>query len=122
MAAFSEGRWAEACDFYDRSETVFREHGVGAAFEINLARLYSLLALYYRGQFDDLNRRAALLYQEARERGDFLATMYAGLVKLYGPALRRRSRGRSPRPGAKSASTVPNKAWSCCGTTFASGR
>jgi serine/threonine protein kinase len=85
MAAFSEGRWAEACDLYDRSETLFREHGVGAAFEINLARLYSLLALYYRGQIDDLNRRAALLYQEARERGDFLATLYVGLVKLYGP-------------------------------------
>jgi hypothetical protein len=85
MAAFSEGRWTEACDFYDRSESVFREHGVGAAFEINLARLYSLLSIYYRGQLDEVNRRAALLYQEARDRGDFLATLYAGLVKLYGP-------------------------------------
>ena len=85
MAAFSEGRWADACDLYDRSESLFREHGVGAAFEINLARLYSLIALYYRGQLPDMSRRAALLYQEARERDDFLATMYAGLLKLYAP-------------------------------------
>ncbi|HTU19744.1 MAG TPA: AAA family ATPase [Gemmataceae bacterium] len=85
MAAFSEGRWADACDLYDRSESLFREHGVGAAFEISLARLYSLIALYYRGQLHDMSRRAALLYQEARERDDFLATMYAGLLKLYAP-------------------------------------
>jgi hypothetical protein len=85
MAAFSEGRWADACDLYDQSEAVCREHGVGVAFEINLARLYSLIALYYRGEISQIRRRATLLYQEARERGDFLTTMLAGLVKLYGP-------------------------------------
>jgi hypothetical protein len=85
MAAFSAGRWSDACDLFDQSEAVFREHGVGAAFEINLARLYSLLALYYRGEIDAIGRRAALLYQEARERDDFLTVMLVGLVKLYGP-------------------------------------
>jgi eukaryotic-like serine/threonine-protein kinase len=85
MAAFSEGRWTAACELYDRSELVFREHGVGAAFEINLSRLYSLLALYYRGQIGDMGRRAARMYQEARERGDFLAMLFAGLIKLYAP-------------------------------------
>src|SRR5262249_24705468 len=85
MAAFSEGRWADACELYDQSESVFREQGVGVAFEINLARLYSLFALYYRGEIQPLRCRAALLYQEARQRGDFLTMMLAGLVKLYGP-------------------------------------
>jgi hypothetical protein len=85
MAAFSEGRWADACDLYDQCEAVCREHGVGVAFEINLARLYSLVALYYRGEIGQIRRRAALLYQEARDRGDSLTTMLAGLVKLYGP-------------------------------------
>lgn len=85
MAAFSDGRWADACELYDQSEAVFREHGVGVAFEINLTRLYSLFALYYRGEIPEIRRRAALLYREARERGDFLTTMLAGLVKLYGP-------------------------------------
>jgi serine/threonine protein kinase len=85
MAAFSAGRWAEACALYDQSEAIFREHGIGAAFEINLARLYSLLALYYRGEIGEISRRGALLYQEARERDDFLTVMLAGLVKLYGP-------------------------------------
>jgi hypothetical protein len=85
MASFSVGSWAEACDLFDQSEAVFREHGVGAAFEINLARLYSLLALYYRGEIDAISHRAALLYQEGRERDDFLMVMLAGLVKLYGP-------------------------------------
>lgn len=85
MAAFSAGRWAEACALYDQSEAIFREHSLGAAFEINLARLYSLLALYYRGEIGEISRRAALLYQEARDRDDFLTAMMAGLVKLYGP-------------------------------------
>ena len=85
MIAFSAGRWADACALYDQSETIFREQSVGAAFEINLARLYSLLALYYRGEISEIGRRAALLYQEARERDDFLTSMLAGLIKLYGP-------------------------------------
>jgi eukaryotic-like serine/threonine-protein kinase len=85
MAAFSEGHWSDACALYERSEEVFREHGVGAVFENNLARLYSLFCRYYRGEIDEIAWRAALLYQEARERGDFLSTMFAGLVKLYGP-------------------------------------
>jgi hypothetical protein len=85
MAAFSDGRWADACNLYDQSEAVFREHGVGVAFEINLARLYSLFALYYRGEIPEIRRRGSLLYREAHERGDFLTTMLAGLVKLYGP-------------------------------------
>ncbi len=85
MAAFSEGRWADACALYDQAEAVCREHGVGVAFEINLARLYSLVALYYRGEIRQIRARAALLYQEARERGDFLTTMLAGLIKLYSP-------------------------------------
>jgi serine/threonine protein kinase len=85
MAAFSEGRWADACDLYDQSEAVCREHGVGVAFEINLARLYSLIAHYYRGDIPQVRQRAALLYQEARDRDDFLTTMLAGLIKLYGP-------------------------------------
>jgi hypothetical protein len=85
MAAFSDGRWADACGLYDQAEAVCRGYGVGVAFEINLARLYSLFALYYRGEIPEIRRRAALLYREARERGDFLTTMLAGLVKLYGP-------------------------------------
>ncbi|HZU39347.1 MAG TPA: protein kinase [Gemmataceae bacterium] len=85
MAAFSDGRWADACDLYSQAEAIFREHAVGVAFEINLARLYSLFALYYRGEIPEIGRRAAQLYREARERGDFLATMLAGLIKLYAP-------------------------------------
>jgi tetratricopeptide (TPR) repeat protein len=85
MVAFSDGRWADACELYDQSEAIFREHGVGVAFEINLARLYSLFALYYRGEISEIRRRAVRLYREALERGDFLTTMLAGLIKLYGP-------------------------------------
>src|SRR5262249_34295552 len=77
--------WADACDLYDQSEAIFREHGVGVAFEINLARLYSLFALYYRREIPEICRRSASLYREARDRGDFLTTMLAGLVKLHGP-------------------------------------
>ena len=58
MVAFSDGRWADACNLYDQSEAIFREHGVGVAFEINLARLYSLFALYYLGELTEIRRRA----------------------------------------------------------------
>jgi serine/threonine protein kinase len=84
MIAYSEGRWQDACDLYDRAETVYREHGLGVAFEINLARYYSLFAHYYRGDINAIAQRSVILYQEARERDDFLATMMVGLVKLYG--------------------------------------
>jgi serine/threonine protein kinase/tetratricopeptide (TPR) repeat protein len=67
-AAYMQGRWRTARDLFERAETVLQERCAGVAWEIDTARFYMALALFYLGELNELARRLPSLLKEARER------------------------------------------------------
>jgi serine/threonine protein kinase len=86
LAANSEGQWKSAQTFCDQAEVLFRERCIDVGFECGIARLYSLTSLIYQGELAEVGRRLPPLLQDARQRGDFYATMllgsHAGILHL----------------------------------------
>jgi hypothetical protein len=69
MAAYWEGRFAEALVRTAQAEEVFRGC-TGVWWETGSAQLFSLWALFYRGELRELCRKQPLCLQEADARGD----------------------------------------------------
>ena len=87
VAAVLEGRWTTALEQCERAESIFHDQCVGVAWELALMRWFSLWALAYRGELDELSRRVPLRIRDAEGRGDLNAvighsTGLAGLVWL----------------------------------------
>jgi eukaryotic-like serine/threonine-protein kinase len=75
IAAFLEGRWADARKLVDRAELTFRDRCVGAAWERDNVLLFHLWTLVYLGEIRELNLRMPRALREAESRGDrFAAT------------------------------------------------
>jgi tetratricopeptide (TPR) repeat protein len=66
-AAYMQGRWRTARDLFDGAETVL-QRCTGVAWELDTARFYMTLALFYLGELNELARRLPSLLKEARER------------------------------------------------------
>jgi hypothetical protein len=75
IAAFLEGRWADARKLCERAESTFRDRCVGAAWELDNVLLFHLWSLVYLGEIRELNLRMPRTLREAESRGDrFMAT------------------------------------------------
>jgi hypothetical protein len=72
-AAFLGGRWREAQVKFAEAEKIFREKCVGVAWELDTARFLALWASFYRGDLEDLGRRAPDFERESEARGDLYA-------------------------------------------------
>lgn len=75
VAAYLEGRWAEAQVRCDQAEAIFRDRCTGVAWEINTAGAFSLWGLSHQGEVAELSRRWPVLLAQAIERGNLYAAM-----------------------------------------------
>jgi hypothetical protein len=87
VAAALEGRWPAARQKCQQAETIFHDQCRGVAWELALMRWFSLWALAYGGELDELIRRVPQRIRDAEGRGDLNAvighsTGMAGLVWL----------------------------------------
>jgi tetratricopeptide (TPR) repeat protein len=84
IAASLEGRWPSALERCEEGEAIFRDRCVGVAWELAIMRWFSLWALAYKGQLDELARRVPLRLRDAESRGDLHAEIghSTGLANL----------------------------------------
>ena len=67
-AAYMQGLWTAARALCESAEQVLRERCTGVAWQLDTAKFYTLLALFYLGDIGELSRRLPVLVKEARER------------------------------------------------------
>jgi hypothetical protein len=72
VAAVCAGKWAPGLDALQRAQPMLREQCVGAHWEINLARLFELYALYSLGRMQELAQVGRECAREAEQRGNIL--------------------------------------------------
>ncbi len=70
VLAFMEGRWQDAFEKFEHAEAVLRDRCTRIAWELGMARSFSLWALFYRGELADIVERVPAGLKEARARGD----------------------------------------------------
>jgi hypothetical protein len=87
VAAYQNGRWAEAAARCQAADRLFREGCVGVAWEIVTAKLFRLNALYYAGELAELQREAPAALKEVEERGDLYASTTLRVRPLHYAAL-----------------------------------
>jgi hypothetical protein len=82
LAAHLSGRFAASLDHLAAAERIFRDRCVGAAWELNAVRHFTLECLYYLGALDRFRQSAAEGLKEARDRGSVYAstTLRIGLA------------------------------------------
>ena len=82
--AYCQGQWSDALEFNDRGALIFREECTGVATSLDISAYFSLVALFWLGDLQELSRRRRALLQEARERHDlFSMTNYSAEVMAY---------------------------------------
>jgi hypothetical protein len=86
VAYFAE-HWQDAHEACRNAAEIFREHCMGATWEIDTATTFSLWSLTKMGEVAQLNRVCPALLKEAHERGDLYAeanlnTQIMTLVRL----------------------------------------
>ena len=64
------GRWKDARLMLEAGIRVMREHGTGVRWEVDVAEIVHLSALFYLGEMRELARLVPLQLREAVERGD----------------------------------------------------
>ena len=67
-AAYMQGQWTAARDLCESAEQLLRERCTGVAWQIDTARFYTLLSLFYLGEIGELSRRMPGFLKEARAR------------------------------------------------------
>jgi len=73
VAAFLEGDWRRACEFFDRGENILREHCAGVAWELDTILAYRLRALLVLGELGEIIRLLPGVLKDVREKGDRFA-------------------------------------------------
>ena len=73
IAAWTHGRWRDARRLVEEAEAQFRERCTGVVWEIDMAQMYGLAALFFLGEVAELSRRLPVLMKDAVARGDLLA-------------------------------------------------
>ncbi|HEY1814629.1 MAG TPA: serine/threonine-protein kinase [Kofleriaceae bacterium] len=77
IASVMNGRWLDARSRLDGGLDMLRDHGAGVRWEIDVAEMYSLVALFQLGDWRELVRRHHALLEGALERGDVVAQLAA---------------------------------------------
>jgi len=67
---FFLGRWDEAIERLERAAVIFRERCTGVFWELDSVHNFLLWALYYKGEYVEMQRRMQPLLREATGRGD----------------------------------------------------
>jgi hypothetical protein len=82
LAAHLGGRFASALDHLATAERIFRDRCVGAAWELNAVRHFTLECFYYLGALERFRIEAAEGLKEANDRGSVYAatTLRIGLA------------------------------------------
>jgi hypothetical protein len=82
LAAHLGGRFASAVDHLATAERIFRDRCVGAAWELNAVRHFTLECFYYLGALERFRAEAAEGLKEAHDRGSVYAatTLRIGLA------------------------------------------
>jgi serine/threonine protein kinase len=82
LAAHLGGRFASALDHLAAAERIFRDRCVGAAWELNAVRHFTLECFYYLGALERFRTEAAEGLKEANDRGSVYAatTLRIGLA------------------------------------------
>jgi tRNA A-37 threonylcarbamoyl transferase component Bud32 len=75
MAAFLAGNLKEAKRYLRPALATLRDHGTDVRWEIDVAELYLLSALYYLGELREVARIVPIMVREANERGDRFAQL-----------------------------------------------
>ncbi len=79
IAAFFEGRWADAQELLAQANRLIEEHRTGDpwdVFEIDETKIFYLNALLLRGALAELGRVRPRMLREAEQRGDRFATSH----------------------------------------------
>lgn len=79
IAAFLHGDWAAARSACDQAVSIFERRPVMASWELASARMFSLWAAFYSGDFELTRNQVPLLIREAESRGDLYAATCLGL-------------------------------------------
>ena len=70
VAEYYLGHWQAARTLVEHAENVLLEHCSGVTWELNTARLYQIVSLFYQGELAELSRRVFFFLKEAQERGN----------------------------------------------------
>lgn len=69
-ALYLEGRMRESLGHLDSAAEILRDQCTGMVWELDTARIFSLWARFYMGEFAELGERYRGFFKESRERGD----------------------------------------------------
>ena len=110
-AAFLEGRWTEAYEWFGEAAKIFRERVAGQAWSMDSAHFYQLGALVHLGGMKELARRVPVLVEEAISRGDRYAMTHlrTGVLSIAWLA-------RGDSAGARREAEDAIERWSTQGT------
>ena len=85
IAAYLEGRFADARKLCERAEGTFRDRCIGAAWELDNTQLFLLWSLCYLGEWSELAARIPRAIHDAEARGDRYAatSLRTGTLTLH---------------------------------------
>jgi hypothetical protein len=84
LVAHCQGQWSDSLALNDQGAAIFRERCTGVATSLDISAFFSLLALSWLGDFEELRRRRRALLEEAERRQDlFSMTNYRTEVMAY---------------------------------------
>ena len=82
ISEFYFGNWHASTETCDRATAALTEHCTGVAWELDMSNAFAYWALFWRGEFAEIQRRYPRLMADAQQRGDRLAvanyTTFAG--------------------------------------------
>ncbi len=82
ISEFYFGNWRASTETCDRATAALTEHCTGVAWELDMSNAFAYWALFWRGEFAEIQRRYPRLMADAQQRGDRLAvanyTTFAG--------------------------------------------
>jgi tetratricopeptide (TPR) repeat protein len=82
LRAYFGGDWREAVGQLDRAEKIFSEECPALVWELWTTRAVSVWALFFLGQWREMQRRVETRLREARDRGNLYGV--AGIVSPFG--------------------------------------
>jgi tetratricopeptide (TPR) repeat protein len=69
-----QGRWRRSAELLEQAEAALKQHCTGMDYELHIAQHQSLLNHFVMGHLALLRERLPVVLQEAREKGDRMAT------------------------------------------------
>ena len=84
VTEFYEGNWDQALELEETAERLLLDHCTGVHWELQSARLYQIMALFYLGRIRTLRSRVNSFLIEAHDRGNLYAgtTFRTGLANV----------------------------------------